>query len=382
MIAWDSLCIPKGMGGLGFRDLRLFNIVLLGRQVWRLINNKDTLCYCVLCSKYFSDGDVLPLRRILHVVKALKTRFGWQIGDGMTARFKVDIWGFEGDGNSLKTSFNGIRGGLVSELWRLNSCVWNRDRVEELYGDRLSDHLCILPIVQHGPPDQIVWFHNKFRSYSSKSGYSWLILKKMGYSPHRLFWRTIWKLHVLSKIRIFAWKVNHNLLPTNVKMALIFQGSDWVCHRCGLEDETIIHALRDCPKARVVLSFSELDGRLLDFSYESCIDLLEDATRLLDLKDDARLIWEWVRTLGDNFRIFNLSHAPMNLNSPRPHRWIKPPNDAFKINIDVVVFDSVVGIRIIARDHDGFVFGDRAVFLNYKMDVEWAEVEALREGII
>ncbi|MBA0698769.1 hypothetical protein Goari_000461 [Gossypium aridum] len=210
----------------------------------------------------------------------------------MTARFKVDKWGFEGlDGNSLKTSFNGIRDGLVS----------------------------------------------------------------------------------------------HNLLPTNVKMASIFQDSDWVCHRYGFEDENIIHALRYCPKARVVLSFSELDGRLLDSSYESCIDLLENATRLLDLKgkkDDARLMWEWVRTLGDNFRIFNLSHAPMNLNSPRPHRWIKPPNDAFKINIDVVVFDSVVGIRIIARDHDGFVFGGRAVFLDYKMDVEWAEVEALREGII
>ncbi|MBA0782722.1 hypothetical protein Gotri_000560 [Gossypium trilobum] len=167
-------------------------------------------------------------------------------------------------------------------------------------------------------------------------------------------------------------------------MASIFQGSDWVCHRCGLEDETIIHALRDYPKARVVLSFSEFDRCLLDSSYESCIDLLEDATRLLDLKgkkDDARLMWEWVRTLGDNFRIFNLSHAPMNLNSPRPHRWIKPPNDAFKINIDVVVFDSVVGIRIIARDHDGFVFGGCAVFLDYKMDVEWAEVEALKEGI-
>ncbi|MBA0815716.1 hypothetical protein Gohar_000470, partial [Gossypium harknessii] len=204
-----------------------------------------------------------------------------------------------------------------------------------LYGDRLSDHICTLPIVQNGPPDQIVWFHNKVKSYSSKSGYSWLILKKMGYGLHRLFWRTIWKLHVLSKIRIFAWK-----------------GFDWVCHWCGLEDETIIHALRDYPKARVVLSFSEFDRRLLDSSYESCIDLLKDATRLLDLKDDARLMWEWVRTLGDNFRIFNLSHAPMNLNSPRPHRWIKPPNDAFKINIDVVVFDSVVGIRIIARDHD------------------------------
>ncbi|KAA3456040.1 Cyclopropane-fatty-acyl-phospholipid synthase [Gossypium australe] len=109
-MAYDSLCTPKGMGGLSFMDLRLFNIALLGRQVWRLINNKDTLCYRVLCSKYFSNGDVLNPKAIdkpsffwmsiLHAVKALETG-----------------WGFEGlDGNPLGTFFNGIWDSLVSDL--------------------------------------------------------------------------------------------------------------------------------------------------------------------------------------------------------------------------------------------------------------------------
>lgn len=87
---------------------------------------------------------------------------------------------------------------------------------------------------------------------------------------------------MLPKIHIFA--VNHNVLPTNVKMALIFQGFDRACHLCGLEVETIILAIRDCSKSRAILSFCGLDGCLLNFSYESCIDWLEDATRVLDLK--------------------------------------------------------------------------------------------------
>ncbi|KAA3461315.1 Cyclopropane-fatty-acyl-phospholipid synthase [Gossypium australe] len=46
------------MGGLGFRDLHLFNLALLGRQVWMLLNHRDTLCYQVISSKYFPNDDL------------------------------------------------------------------------------------------------------------------------------------------------------------------------------------------------------------------------------------------------------------------------------------------------------------------------------------
>lgn len=58
MMAWEKLCFLEGMKGISFRDMRLFNLALLGHQVWRLLTNKDTLCFKVLCSKYFPDGDL------------------------------------------------------------------------------------------------------------------------------------------------------------------------------------------------------------------------------------------------------------------------------------------------------------------------------------
>ncbi|MFQ6663287.1 hypothetical protein Gotur_030871 [Gossypium turneri] len=172
-------------------------------------------------------------------------------------------------------------------------------------------------------------------------------------------------------------------------------------------DETIIHDFRDCPKARAILSSDGLYGCLLDSSFESCIDWFEDTTHLLDLKafenlitvswniwngcnnalfhrkeEDARLIWERARTLVDDFRNFNSSHVTMNPRPPMSHIWVKRLIDVIKIDIDATIHDTVVGIEIIARDSDGFVLDGHVVYLDYKMDVQWAEAEALREGTL
>ncbi|MBA0854919.1 hypothetical protein Goshw_006664 [Gossypium schwendimanii] len=72
--------------------------------------------------------------------------------------------------------------------------------------------------------------------------------------PYRLFWRMIWKLKTLLKIRVFAWRLEHNLLPTKDRIALMHQHEDRECFRCGDKRETLIHALKDCPNARAVLT--------------------------------------------------------------------------------------------------------------------------------
>ncbi|MBA0600076.1 hypothetical protein Gorai_006275 [Gossypium raimondii] len=99
-------------------------------------------------------------------------------------------------------------------------------------------------------------------------------------------------------------------------------------------------------------------------------------------EEDARLIWERAHTLGDDFRIFNLSHVEMKPRPPRSQRWVKPPIDVIKINVDAGIHDTVVGIGIFVRDSDVFVLGGCMVYLDYKMDVQWAEEKGLREGIV
>lgn len=47
------MCKSKHKGGLGFKDLRIFNIVLLAKQSLRVLQNTDSLPHQVLKAKYF-----------------------------------------------------------------------------------------------------------------------------------------------------------------------------------------------------------------------------------------------------------------------------------------------------------------------------------------
>ena len=58
--SWQKMVEPKSNGGLGFRDLRLFNQALLARHGWRLLLYPDSLCAKLLKAKYYPRGNLLP----------------------------------------------------------------------------------------------------------------------------------------------------------------------------------------------------------------------------------------------------------------------------------------------------------------------------------
>ncbi|KAL5564513.1 hypothetical protein UlMin_027677 [Ulmus minor] len=50
--AWDALCKPKSLGGLGFRRIRDFNLALLSKWGWNILTGQNYLCLLVLRARY------------------------------------------------------------------------------------------------------------------------------------------------------------------------------------------------------------------------------------------------------------------------------------------------------------------------------------------
>ena len=58
-LSWETPMRPKAMGGLGFRDMQNFNIAMLSRQGWCLLQNPDNLCCRILKAHYFPYYSIL-----------------------------------------------------------------------------------------------------------------------------------------------------------------------------------------------------------------------------------------------------------------------------------------------------------------------------------
>lgn len=93
-LSWKDLYVPKFMGGLGFRDLNMFNVSLLAKKCWRIWSQPNCLLARVLKARYFAKTNFLHAelgsypsftwRSILAVKGLLEMGIGWRIGNRMS----------------------------------------------------------------------------------------------------------------------------------------------------------------------------------------------------------------------------------------------------------------------------------------------------------
>jgi hypothetical protein len=142
-VGWEKMKLRKEEGGLGFRDLHSFNLAMLVRQSWRLIQAPESLCAQVLRAKYYSDGNLLnakPIvgmsyvwRSILKGLEIFKEGMIWRIGDGVQVNIWQDPWFPFGSTRQPSTHKGNCPLEKVSELINPDTCTWKREVIEQYF---------------------------------------------------------------------------------------------------------------------------------------------------------------------------------------------------------------------------------------------------------
>jgi ribonuclease HI len=211
-------------------------------------------------------------------------------------------------------------------------------------------------------------------------------------------------MNIPNAVKVFIWRSCSNALATRSNLFKRRIVLDPICSLCGVEEETIGHALWGCPAAKAVWSLCP--GRIQKRSFESdeFTKIVEYIMGCLDIPEVeffmvvARQIWfrrnafifssplpsvsSLVKSASESLQAFqgaNSSSFPLTFVTPSivPH-WCAPPIGFVKLNWDAA-WDGVrnrMGIGIVVRNHLGEVLNSYYSQKGYTSAPDIAEATA------
>ena len=273
-----------------------------------------------------------------------------------------------------------------------------------------------IPLSVQLPEDKLIWAGNNNGKFSVKSAYRLAVEgARFDSGPSsddrilRRFWRYVWRIPVPHKVRHFAWRVCHNILPTkeNLMRRKVLQ-DDW-CEECKDEAKTTGHLFWRCPRDQEVWQHTKLHFSFDPHSISSFFDLLwnlmvvrkYDEERVAMVVTVAWAIWanrnevrngkrkrtgrdivQWTSQYLAGYLAANDSPRFTSPETLIPH-WTPPMGLRYKVNVDGAVFRSqkTAGVGVVVRDSNGLVVAALSRKINSPLGALEVEAKAVEAGI-
>ncbi|XP_048620086.1 uncharacterized protein LOC125590530 [Brassica napus] len=240
---WDKVCLSREEGGIGFRMIHEFNLALLAKQLWRLVQFPDSLVARVPRGRYYRLSSPLRVNAatgpsyVWTSISAARNLLLLGIRQKIHSGYEVKVW----EDPWIPT--NPARPAApmapvmhpnmrVSDLINQESKDWDVGLLENYVHPDDIPFIRSLVISSTHRRDSYCWNFTRNGQYTVKSGY-WVAQNLLNKTEER---------EVLDPI-------TRNLVRHNMRC-------DNYCPRCGEAEETVTHAIFECPPALQVWSLA------------------------------------------------------------------------------------------------------------------------------
>ncbi|XP_042983260.1 uncharacterized protein LOC122312663 [Carya illinoinensis] len=211
-VSWQQMGKAKASGGLGFRELESFNLALLAKQGWRILQYPDSLASQVLKRKYFPSAGFLDAkvgsrasflwRSICAARNLVEKGSFWRIGNGADTLIWQHRWLPTPTSHRIQSPIRGLPAtAKVADLIDVGSKKWNKELVDEVFTEAEAAVVHKIPISSTGSSDKLIWLGTKDGAFLVKSAYHLQMeldnrLKGQTSSgaPLTLAWTSCWKI--------------------------------------------------------------------------------------------------------------------------------------------------------------------------------------------
>ena len=150
------------------------------------------------------------------------------MGNGRNIRVLNDAWIPNYNTNRVLHPTPNIKEEMtVVELIDLESRGWDQELIWQNFHHEDAEAILRVPLSFRDIHDTMVWSGEKSGVYSVKSGYreaqkAWRELNWAECSRGavgREVWKTLWKLKLPNKIKVFGWRACSRILPTRINLS-------------------------------------------------------------------------------------------------------------------------------------------------------------------